>query len=283
VIFHDVIFNKPVYFLNTTFRDQCDFSYSIFDERADFTNAKFNRDVYFIYTQFINDAFFLSTIFSKDADFWEAYFGEDVDFGSARFNGTATFNFSAFRGDGYFNNAKFYKMLFLDRAKFSKLEIKFESIKGHLAYSENTYLKLIENFKSLGWFNDADDCYFYHRQVIQAEKGLGWSKLIDVFGWLSCGYGVRLNYTLWLIFILILCFGFIYWFSNGIRRSDAQDLTTNMSFLDALYYSAVVFVSQPPPIWHPNERIKYFILFEKITGWMMLALFIVTLGRIMIR
>lgn len=283
VIFHDVIFNKPISILNTTFIEDCDFSYSTFEDRADFTSSKFKSNVYLIYTRFIKDAFFLGAIFSKEANFWEAYFEEDVDFGSARFNGDVTFNFSVFRGDGYFNNAEFNKKFFLDRTKFSKLEIKFESIKEALAFSENTHLKLIENFKSLGWFNDADDCYFHYRQVNQKEKGLGWSKLIDVFGWLSCGYGVRPDYTLWLSLTLIIVFGFFYWLGNGVRLGFSN-VTSKISRSNALYYSAAVFVSQPHPRWHPNgEWWKYVVLIEKIMGWMLLALFIVTLGKVMIR
>jgi hypothetical protein len=266
-----------------------------------------------------------------------------VDFGSAKFNSDAIFNFAVFRGDGYFNNVIFDKNLNLDRAKFTKLEMKFESIKNHLEYNENVYLKLVENYKSLGWFTDADNCYYQYRKEKQERTELGWAKLIDIVGWLTCGYGVRPGRTLALSFCIIVFFGLLYWFGNGVVKLEMPDnemgqvsiksipqecrkfmnviisfislkwivdfsrklkyarpkpissstmnatgafwrnLTTQISPLDAFYYSATVFVSLPNPNWHPNRRWRYAVLIEKILGWLMLALFIATLGKVMIR
>lgn len=343
VILYNVIFNKPVYFYNTTFKENCDISSSIFKERADFSQSKFENDVVLIYTHFMNDAFFYRTTFLEKANFWEAYFEEDAEFGAAIFDGDAIFNFAVFKGDGYFNSAIFNKKLNLDRTKFSKLEIKFESIKKPLVYNENTYLKLVENFKSLGWFSDADDCYFHYRKSKQEQTGLGISKLVDTLAWLTCGYGVRPGYTLALSFSLVVFFGFLYWVGNGIGRSGVLDkriepfppksvhhecikfinmiipfislrwlinsfrklkyirpkaipkstideirkhwmnLTTQISLFDALYFSTTVFVAHPHQSWYPNGRWKYLVLIENVLGWLLLALLIVTLGKVMIR
>ncbi|HNT71793.1 MAG TPA: hypothetical protein PLJ69_02600 [Methanothrix sp.] len=338
-----VMFNKPVYMYNTTFKEHCNMTYSIFKGRADFSHSKFGDNVNFLYTHFAADAFFWKAIFSKDANFWEAYFEEDAEFGSAIFNGNAIFNFAVFNGDGYLNSAIFNEKLNLDRTKFSKLEIKFELIRKSLVYNENTYLKLVENYKSLGWFSDADDCYFHYRKVKQEQTGWGISKLVDIFAWLTCGYGVRPGYTLGFSLLLVVFFGFLYWIGDGIGRSDALDedketippksvhhecikfinliisfislrwlinsfrrlkcippksipkstineirthwmnLTTQVSLFEALYYSTIVFVSPPHQSWYPNGRWKFLVLIEKVLGWLLLALLIVTLGKIMIR
>jgi hypothetical protein len=283
LLFSNIIFDKTICFENTSFRDACDFSSSIFSERANFISTKYYKNVSFIYTHFMGDVFFLSTMFFRDANFWETTFAEDVDFGSAIFNRNAIFKFAAFKGDGYFNNATFNGSLNLDRAKFSKVEVRFNSIEGHIAYNENTYLKLIENFKSLGWFNDADNCYFYYRTAKQEQSELGWSKLTDTIGLITCGYGVRPGYTLLLSCALVIFFGLLYHLGKGIAGLNSNNLVAQISFPDALYYSTIVFVSHPQPNWYPNGRWKYVVLAEKIMGWLLLALFIVTLGRVMIR
>ncbi len=58
---------------------------------------------------------------------------------------------------------------------------------------------------------------------------------------------------------------------------------TDLSFKDALYFSMMVFVSQPPHDWRPKEGWKYAVMLEDVLGWLLLALFLVTLGNVMIR
>ena len=58
---------------------------------------------------------------------------------------------------------------------------------------------------------------------------------------------------------------------------------TEISFKDALYFSTMVFVSMPPHDWRPKEGWKYAVMLEDVLGWLLLALFLVTLGNVMIR
>jgi hypothetical protein len=58
---------------------------------------------------------------------------------------------------------------------------------------------------------------------------------------------------------------------------------TDVSLKDALYFSIMVFVSQPPHDWRPKEGWKYAVMLEDVLGWLLLALFLVTLGNVMIR
>ena len=58
---------------------------------------------------------------------------------------------------------------------------------------------------------------------------------------------------------------------------------TDLSFKDTLYFSTMVFVSQPPHDWRPKEGWKYAVMLEDVLGWLLLALFLVTLGNVMIR
>jgi hypothetical protein len=44
----------------------------------------------------------------------------------------------------------------------------------------------------------------------------------------------------------------------------------------------MVFLSQGPIDFLPVGRHRYIVIFEGILGWLLLALFLVTLGRVMI-
>jgi len=68
---------------------------------------------------------------------------------------------------------------------------------------------------------------------------------------------------------------------NLMRRKIS--FTTSLSLKDGLYFSSLVFVSQPPHDWRPKEGWKYAVMVEDTLGWLLLALFLVTLGNVMIR
>ena len=72
-------------------------------------------------------------------------------------------------------------------------------------------------------FKDADDAYYQYRRQSQANKKWSFSKLGDIFMWLSCGYGVKPQYTIILAVVVILIYTIIYWLGNGIRRLKESD------------------------------------------------------------
>jgi len=52
---------------------------------------------------------------------------------------------------------------------------------------------------------------------------------------------------------------------------------------NALFFSTMVFLSQGPIDFLPLGKNRYYVILEGILGWLLLALFLVTLGRVMIR
>ena len=52
---------------------------------------------------------------------------------------------------------------------FNRLETRWGAIRDKLEYDGSAYLALVENFKNLELFNEADDCYFYYRTVRRKE------------------------------------------------------------------------------------------------------------------
>jgi hypothetical protein len=45
---------------------------------------------------------------------------------------------------------------------------------------------------------------------------INWSKILDGMAWISCGYGVRPRYTVFLSCILIILFALLFWMGDGI-------------------------------------------------------------------
>lgn len=255
------------------------------------------------------------------------------------------------------------------------MSVDWTSLKDALVFDGPTYIKLIKNFREMEQFGDADDAYYQYRRLSQADKEWSFSKLGDIFMWLTCGYGVKPQYTIILAVMMILIFTIIYWLGNGIRRlkesgegeylfswddvpgkdnerlirylgnnfsidqaenieirksddrktiyihnddestkimidekeekatlktSDHETLhlkvkkedgelniyeedKEDVSFFDAFYFSVVTFTTVGYGDWYPKDRYRKFVMIEGLLGWLILALFLVTLANVLIR
>jgi hypothetical protein len=314
-------------FQSADFGAMASFSAATFSRTAMFEDAQFHGSSNFAAVMFAGDASFESSRFVKDASFSSAQFKgmsdltgavfcEDALFSGARFTETCDFTSSEFHRDLNLENARVHIMrlfkasfgdkstISLQGSDFDRLEVRWESIRDQLIYDGAVYLALIKNFKNLEWFDDADNCYFQYRKRSQAEKRLysreggalavNWSKLLDYLAWISCGYGVRPSYTVYLSILLIVLFAGLYWTGNSIvvehinstavgAHLAPADEMQSLSFADHLYFSAMVFTARAQVKWFPAGVYRYLATLESVLGWLLMALFLVTLGRIMIR
>ena len=306
-------FNGYVDFLESRFNGATGFRFSKFREDADFLAAKFSRDADFWYSEFKGNAsfltsefngaagfsesefngtadfgfskfkgiaFFRKSNFSRDAIFRQTEFNGDVFFENSRFNETADFRYSLFKGRTYFQ-AFFQGPLDLRGIEFNELRVSWDSIKNNLICDGPVYIELIRSFKNLEQFEDADNCYFQYRILKQNGEPFGLPKLIDYFALISCGYGVKPVYTLACLVFLIFSFGFLFWWRKGVFmfRSDWE---FEVSLKDALYFSLMSFIGASTAI-RPKEGYKFLVATERLLGWLLLALFLVTLNHVMIR
>ena len=133
-------------------------------------------------------------------------------------------------------------------------------------------------------FEDADAAYYQYRRLSQKNKKWSFSKLMDVVTGASCGYGVKPGYTLIWGFILIIVFALVYKLGNGIKRLKLKENgEARVSFWDAFYFSLVTFTTVGYGDWYPEDMYRKFVMIEGVLGWLLLALFIVTLANVMIR
>jgi uncharacterized protein YjbI with pentapeptide repeats len=290
-------------FFESKFNAAASFSNSFFSGPAKFGLCKFSGISSFGETVFSNEANFNLARFSDAANFSGAKFLAKALFGLAKFEDIVSFQDAIFEGDVNFKGGTISTILLekaiygkgsriiLNDTEFSRLKADWTEINNHVVWNPGAYLALVNNYHSLGWSRDEDDCYYQYRLLNQADKEWGWSKAIDVLAWTSCGYGVRPDYAVAWALLSIFFFALIFWRGDGIRRSakplhepiDEDTLPEHVTFRNALFFSTMVFLSQGPIDFLPVGRHRYYVILEGILGWLLLALFLVTLGRVMIR
>jgi hypothetical protein len=317
----DVDFNYAKFlrsgsFLNAFF-DDVSFFETQFAGQVTFRSAQFKGNATFAATRFESDVLFRAARFWKGSTFGLSSFEGLADFGNVDFNKTAFFGGVKFADLAYFANARFngdlimeggrlYSMqldnaTFSDRSKinlnstdFSKFVVHWSTLQNRMVYNGAAYLALVKNYKSLEWFDEADECYYQYRRIGQDQAAWGWDKLSDIISWLSCGYGVRVSYTAFWCLFTILIFGLIFWAGKGMNKFEIEGMelpgdtrlrpSKRVSFTDALYFSIAMFTtSQAPVNTYPVGVYKHLAMAEGILGWFFLGLFVVVLSAVLIR
>lgn len=300
-------------FSGSRFNSYTTFAGALLEDNADFHATKFQSGADFYDLQSLGSANFVRSHFIEDCIFSRARFNGTADFPNAKFDGPAFFNDSAFNSSANFDNAQFLALtdmsnaafggdlmmnstkiarmvfdgskfdqrsrLYLAKADISRMMVSWDQIRDIISFDTSAYLSLIKNYKELGQSNDANNCYYEYRHLNQASKPLGFSRLLDTVAWLSCGYGVRPHYALFCGLVVILIFAFIYWAGRGVE--GFHDIHGHQLIIASLFYSIIAFTanSKGLPL---RGRFKYLGISEGIIGWLLMALFLVTLGKVMI-
>ncbi len=311
--FESTKYMGDVYFYGSQFNTYCTFSNALLEKNADFHATKYSNGVGFLQTQFFGPANFARSRFIADSIFYRAYFNDTATFSNANFDGPVFFNdtvfskdanfdnvqflsptdmsYAAFEGDLKMNSTKIARMVFdgstfskasrlyLAKADINRLIVSWSQISDILSFDTAAYLSLIKNYKDLGQSTDANECYYELRYLNQGRKPVGFSKFLDILAWLTCGYGVRPHYALLCGMVIILIFAFIYWSGRGVE--GFHDIHGHQLMVASLFYSTIAFTanSKGLPL---RGRYKYLGIGEGIIGWLLMALFLVTLGRLII-
>lgn len=278
--FHATKFLNGGDFFHTQFFGYANFARSHFIEDSIFSKAYFSDTASFLNAKFDGPAFFNDTVFCKDVNFDNAQFLASTDMSYATFKGDLKMNSTkiarmVFEGSAFHESTRLY----LANADISRLMVSWSQIQDILSFDTSAYLSLVKNYKDLGQGNDANECYYEYRYLNQAHKPIGLSKLLDILAWLSCGYGVRPHYALLCGLVIIILFAIIYWAGRGVE--GFHDIHGHQLMLASLFYSTIAFTanSKGLPL---RGHYKYLGIAEGIVGWLLMALFLVTLGRLII-
>jgi uncharacterized protein YjbI with pentapeptide repeats len=336
-VFEKVQFNQDASFWNARFNQTAGFLKTQFNQDADFSNARFNQTAGFLITQFNQDAYFENAKFNQIAEFgyarfnhtagfWDTRFNQIAEFGYAQFNQTANFGYAQFNQDAHFEDANFLGLSFdnclfskdpffddakingtlsLYRTKYDKLNIRWSSIHD-LAYDDTAYYLLIENFKKLGFTDDASECYYSYRCKHREElfrQGKIDSWFFDLLAWMTNGYGLRPVRPLGWSVLFILLGGAFFFVTKSISRSKGPEPSGNrrrtirgkelpqkaseVSIWEALLLSATYFtsgassiISSVPEEFSPLGRSRYVVVILRLLGWIFFVLFLTSLGKI---
>ena len=271
--FGSVNFNGHAYFWETSFSGITYFWLANFYDVPEFRDVRFNDETFFKYTNFTDGVDFERTVFSDDVDFSHANFGSYASFENTKFNKVIFYNTN-------FTNISF------NNADFEKIRVHWSDLKNSLIFNGAIYIQLIKNFREMEQFKDADDATYQYRRLSQANKEWSFSKLGDVFMWLSCGYGVKPWRTAaWAVAIVLIFTPFYFW-RGGIKRlkEKNEDEKQDVSLCDAFYFSMTTFTTLGYGDLYPADRYRMVaVMIEGLVGWLILALFLVTLANVMIR
>jgi hypothetical protein len=304
--FSSAEFLGGVSFKNAILASQSNFGYVLFGGDAIFAATNFGNNVVFRSSQFMNAATFGLASFGGFADFGGTTFDEAAFFGVAKFADNAYFVDAVFKKDLILEGARIYSMqldnatfgddvmINLKDADFDRFVVRWSILKDRLIFNGAAYQALVKNYKNLEWFDDADDCYYQYRRITQDQEPWGWIKFLDIIAWLSCGYGVRVSYSIFWCIVTILLFGAVFWVGNGMRRFEFTGLEVpvvaesakdqRVSMIDAFYFSTAMFTtSQAPVNTYPVGIYKHLAMIEGILGWFFLGLFVVVLSGVLIR
>jgi len=297
---------EDVSFFETQFAGQVTFRSAQFKGNATFAATRFESDVLFRAARFWNGSTFGLSSFGGLSDYGNVEFKKTAFFGGVKLADLAYFANARFDGDLILEGARLYSMqldnatfnesskINLNSTDFSKLVVHWSILKGRMVYNGAAYLALVKNYKSLEWFDEADECYYQYRRIGQELAPWGWDKLSDIISWLSCGYGVRVSYTAFWCLFTILIFGVIFWAGKGMDKFEIEGIelpgdprlkpSKRVSFTDALYFSIAMFTtSQAPVNTYPVGVYRHLAMAEGILGWFFLGLFVVVLSAVLIR
>lgn len=286
--FYDSKFSKLADFSQCAFKDYCEFPHSIFLGRALFRGSIFEKETSFRGSEF-----------AMDAEFKGANFSSDAIFASVKCEGTLNFNNygftklkrTEFHGDLSLEDSRIMhidlkdailsnrSLLNINNSDFYRLDARWDDIKDHIIFDETIYIKLINYFKSVGLFYDADSCYREYNH--KSKKSSISSKIINGILWITCDYGTDARRAPLLLVILSIIFAILYKYpSLHIVIKDAP--SEPISPRDSLYFSAMVLVNSSTK-YEPTEGWKWAVLVERLIGWVLLAIFIITIVRLGLR
>jgi len=287
--FRNSTFNGHAIFSNSEFQGLADFKLSRFENAASFNRVKFKYVADFSESIFKGNANFSESDFYNLVSFWKTYFNAPVFFTYSNFRGNgvylahrwggiADFSYAKFNQPVYFYNSTWNGSASFIDTQFNHYVRGWTYLRKSFKSDEATHLGLIKNFKDHGLYDDADDCYYLYRYSYM-------SSLLDYLGWISCGFGVKPLRTLGFAFGIILIFALVFLKFKVIQYPDSSIPKTSWEALkDCLFFSALLFFTlYPPKNWDYMHNWRLVILLEDIMGWLVMALFIVTLGNGIIR
>lgn len=284
-------------FLKTTFNGRADFSMSRFYERGEFQFSDFKERAIFHNADFREGLTFLGSDFLKDVEFSGAKFGGDALFESIKCYSAMNFNahpFIGLKGSDFsrlisfensaiqylnLNNCSFSNEsdLILNDCDYYRLNARWNDIKDHIPFDKDVFISLVNYYKRVGQFEDSDACYREYNLKSDYSPGT-W--IVSRFLWITSDFGTDAWRTVRLLVFLSLLFTLLYFKGKSIREKSRP--FNYLPFWDCLYFSIMVLVNFSSD-YKALGRWRWVVLAERVIGWILLAILIITIVRLGLR
>jgi len=323
--FREAKFSGDANFWGAEFSDDADFGEAEFSCDADFWEAEFSGNVDFVDgwraigsgadfsgAEFSGNADFERATFIGNSSFNDAEFNRNIEFGNARFENETSFYRILFKKPAYFENC-YIKSLNLTKGEYSRLHLRWKGIVS-LHFDEAAYLALIKNYNTLGWYGDANRCYYDYRNAVRrswqhasspgfaAKVSSPLDRFVDFGEWILYGYGVRPSFPIAWSAMIILAFGLFFRQKRCLRKiiteekiEDNRDGSDEvlveskarkapLNSIDPFLFSLFTFTSGFTAFLHPAveyklERCLRWAILERLLGPFLLALVITTISK----
>lgn len=293
VYFSGTNFNAPVNFSGTNFNELADFDFatfngpanfgmapltdsphilvrSYFNDYADFNFATFNAPVDFD-SAFFNGSADFSSQFNNFSNFEGVIFNNSADFSGSTFNNSADFNFATFCNSAYFSDSTFNNSAYFNFATFnSSAEFKGPYKFKKIITNDGVNCNLFRTYsKNKGQFVDADNIYYeYRKEVLVEDEWDSFSKLFGMLCFVTCGFGLRPQFTLGLGVFLIGFFSVIYRYGPKICFRNSEKSISSVFDANILFDGNLVkwkyrvipdiprFIWQGPIIYRSRDAVE---------------------------
>jgi TRAP-type C4-dicarboxylate transport system permease small subunit len=106
--------------------------------------------------------------------------------------------------------------------------------------------------------------------------------MLNLFFGITCNYGTDAFKPILILFFLFLLFAGSYRITTSVKRKDSTNPEEKISSWDCLYFSAMVLVNSSTD-YIPIGKWRWAVFIERLVGWVLLAIFIITLVRLGLR
>ncbi|NKB72577.1 MAG: hypothetical protein GKR89_36335 [Candidatus Latescibacteria bacterium] len=295
-------------FIKTHFAGTVDLGMSDFEDETIFEDAVFDQAVTFCYAEFHSKTKFKRAVFGGRVDLRETSFARQVDFKGARFDGDLLIEEMYFATIYLSSWAQFKDAVRL-ASYVDQIDqwVRRPDQVDDIQVTSRLYIQLQDMLRQNGLYEDENNCY-YDLKNIEAHyywRRTGWNPatwlepLKYAVLWSTCGYGVRPHYTLYLggviVFLCTLCYyqrGAIS--ERGLEEMPADRRNRSQRFRDALYFSLNTFTTVGHGDWYPTDNImrlgraplvhfRTIAMLQSLIGWVLITVFVISLGKTWIR
>jgi len=303
-VMYNLICDHVALFKGAVFAGSTGFGDARFGGLAQFDGTGFHT-ITFWGAQFYEDASFRGATLDGLSDFSNAVFHQRADFRGTHFSGSQPLMQDAFAESLQFDS---WTQI---AASLTQIE-RYSGGSDTVSFAQATDLvevaKTLAMVEGQGLADEAHAAYYAGRQhrrhaairAMTLSPGTWWEPVKATLVWITSGYGVRPQYTLFLGFAIILFCTVCFYPPDAISmdaehggyRARSGIKPPGKRLRDAFSCSVTTFTTVGYGDWYPRDvpvklgslqlsfiRYRTIAMLEGVTGWILITVFVISLGK----